>query len=87
MIKSIKNGFYVTELIGQGVNLISGDYSRGASGFWIENGEISFAVSEVTIAGNLKTMFEAMVVADDLETRHAVNAPTVMIEGMTIAGK
>lgn len=86
MISSIKSGFYVTELIGQGVNLISGDYSRGASGFWIENGEITFAVSEITIAGNLRDMFQRMIVADDLEKRFGTNAPTVMIEDMTIAG-
>ena len=87
MIKSLKSGFYATELIGQGVNLITGDYSRGASGFWIEDGEISFAVSEITIAGNLIDMFAAMEPANDLETRYGTNAPTVMIEGMTLAGR
>ena len=87
MIKSLKSGFYATELIGQGVNLITGDYSRGASGFWIEDGEISFAVSEITIAGNLIDMFAAMEPASDLETRYGTNAPTVMIEGMTLAGR
>lgn len=86
MIGSLENGFYVTELIGQGVNLITGDYSRGASGFWIENGEITFPVSEVTIAGNLKDMFAALEPASDLDMRFGTNAPTVMIEGMTIAG-
>jgi len=87
MIGQIKSGFYVTELIGQGVNLITGDYSRGASGFWIENGEITFAVSEVTIAGNLKDMFSRLQPASDLERRFGTNAPTIMIEDMTIAGK
>ena len=87
MIKSLKSGFYVTELIGQGVNLITGDYSRGASGFWIEDGEVTFAVSEVTIAGNLIDMFAAMEPANDLECRYGTNAPTIMIEGMTLAGR
>jgi len=87
LISSIQSGFYVTELIGQGVNLISGDYSRGASGFWIENGELTYAVSEVTIAGNLREMFSHLQPGDDLEKRHGTNAPTVTIEGMTIAGR
>jgi PmbA protein len=87
MIKELKRGFYATELIGQGVNIITGDYSRGASGFWIENGELTFAVSEITIAGNLKDMFAALEPANDLETRYGTNAPTVMIEGMTLAGR
>ena len=87
LIGSLKNGFYVTELIGHGVNMISGDYSRGASGFWIENGERTHAVSEVTIAGNLKEMFARMEPASDLDMRHGTNAPTVLIEDMTIAGK
>ncbi len=87
MIASIKSGLYVTELIGQGVNMISGDYSRGASGYWIENGELTYAVSEITIAGNLRDMFARLQPANDLDTRHGTNAPTVMIEGMTIAGR
>ena len=87
MIKGLKSGFYATELIGQGVNMITGDYSRGASGFWIEDGELTFLVSEITIAGNLKDMFAAMEPASDLETRYGTNAPTVMIEGMTLAGR
>lgn len=86
LIADIKQGFYVTELIGMGVNGVTGDYSRGAAGFWIENGEIAFAVSGVTIAGNLKDMFANLVPASDLEFRHGVNAPTVRIEGMTLAG-
>ncbi len=86
MIADIKQGFYVTELIGMGVNGITGDYSRGASGFWIENGEIAFPVSEMTIAGNLIDMFAALVPANDLEFRYGTNAPTVRIDGMTIAG-
>ncbi|HKQ45957.1 MAG TPA: metallopeptidase TldD-related protein [Rhizomicrobium sp.] len=86
LIADIKQGFYVTELMGMGVNSVTGDYSRGAAGFWIENGEIAFPVSEVTIAGNLKDMFARLVPACDLEFRHGVNAPTVRIEGMTLAG-
>ena len=86
LIADIKQGFYVTELMGMGVNGVTGDYSRGAAGFWIENGEIAFPVSEVTIAGNLKDMFAALTPASDLEFRHGINAPTCRIEGMTIAG-
>ncbi len=86
LLKDIGTGFYVTELIGMGVNGVTGDYSRGASGFWIENGEISYAVSEMTIAGNLKDMFLHMTPADDLEFRNGVNAPTILVEGMSLAG-
>ena len=86
LIADIKQGFYVTELMGMGVNGVTGDYSRGAAGFWIENGEIAFPVSEVTIAGNLKDMFANLTPASDLEFRHGTNAPTVRIEGITLAG-
>ncbi len=86
LIADIKQGFYVTELMGMGVNGVTGDYSRGAAGFWIENGEIAFPVSEVTIAGNLKDMFLNLTPASDLEFRYGTNAPTCRIEGMTIAG-
>ncbi len=86
LMADIKQGFYVTELMGMGVNGVTGDYSRGAAGFWIENGEIAFPVSEVTIAGNLKDMFASLVPASDLEFRHGTNSPTVRIEGMTLAG-
>jgi len=86
LIADIKEGVYVTSLIGQGVNMVTGDYSRGAAGFWIENGEILYPVSEITVAGNLKDMFLAMTAADDLEFRAGTNAPTVRIEGMTVAG-
>ena len=86
LIADIEQGFYVTELLGMGVNGVTGDYSRGAAGFWIENGEIAFPVSEVTIAGNLKDMFARLTPASDLEFRHGTNAPTVRIEGMTLAG-
>jgi PmbA protein len=86
LIADIKQGFYVTELMGMGVNGVTGDYSRGAAGFWIENGEIAYPVSEVTIAGNLKDMFLHLTPASDLEFRYGTNAPTCRIEGMTIAG-
>jgi len=86
MLKNIGTGLYVTELIGMGVNSVTGDYSRGASGFWIENGELAYPVSEVTIASNLKEMFLNMTPADDLVFRRGVNAPTILIEGMALAG-
>ena len=86
MIGEIKSGLYVTELIGFGVNGLTGDYSRGAAGFWIEDGELAYPVSEVTIAGNLKDMFLGLTAADDLNLRYGVDAPTLRIEGMTLAG-
>ncbi|HBC07113.1 MAG TPA: modulator protein [Rhodospirillaceae bacterium] len=87
LICGIKQGLYVTELIGMGVNGVTGDYSRGCSGFWIENGKLTFPVSELTIAGNLKDMFKAITPADDLEFKYGTNAPTLRIDGMTVAGK
>ena len=87
LIADIKDGLYVTEMMGFGVNGITGDYSRGASGFWIENGVISYPVSELTIAGNLMDMYAHLTAADDLEFRYGTNAPTVRIEGMTVAGR
>lgn len=87
LIASVGTGFYVTELIGQGVNPVTGEYSRGASGFWIENGKLSFAVSEVTIASNLKDMFKRMTLANDIDTKFSIAAPTIAIEGMTLAGE
>lgn len=86
LIRSVGTGFYVTELIGQGVNTLTGEYSRGASGFWIENGELTFAVSEVTIAANLRDMYMRMTLADDIDANFAIAAPTIAIEGMTLAG-
>jgi PmbA protein len=86
MVKNIDSGFYVAELMGMGVNGITGDYSRGAAGFWIEKGELTYPVSEMTIAGNLKDMFQHMTVADDLRFRTGVDSPTVRIDGMTAAG-
>ena len=88
IIAQIPNGFYVTELMGFGVNIVTGDYSRGAAGLWIRNGELAFAVSEVTIAGNLKDMLLGMeVVGSDLEFRGSVAAPTLKIGEMTVGGK
>jgi PmbA protein len=87
LIADIKDGFYVTDLIGSGANLVTGDYSRGASGFWIENGERTYAVSEVTIAGSLVDMFRNLTPADDLEFRYSTNAPTLRVEGITVAGQ
>lgn len=86
LIAEIDHGILVTELIGQGVNGITGDYSRGAAGFLIEKGEITRPVSEITIASNLKDMFRALTPANDLEFRYGINAPTLRIDGMTIAG-
>ena len=86
LMADIQEGFYVTEMMGQGVNMVTGDYSRGAAGFWIENGQIAYPVSEVTVAGNLKEMFANLVPANDLEFRFGTDAPTVRIDGMTLAG-
>jgi PmbA protein len=87
IIGDIKSGLYVTETMGHGVNLVTGDYSLGASGMWIENGEIAYPVEEITIAGNLKDMYKNIVaIGNDLVFRGASAAPTIRIEGMTIAG-
>ena len=86
LIGDIKSGLYITDLIGFGVNGVTGDYSRGASGFWIENGKLAWPVSGITVAGNLKDMFLNMTPASDLQFKSSTNAPTVRIEGMTVAG-
>jgi PmbA protein len=86
MIGGVLSGFYVTELMGMGVNGVTGDYSRGAAGFWIEHGELAYPVSEVTIAGNLNDMFLNLTPANDLEFRYGTNAPTIRLDGMTVAG-
>jgi PmbA protein len=86
LIAEIEDGFYVTDLIGMGANLVTGDYSRGASGFWIEHGEITYPVSEVTIAGHLNDVFGRLAPANDLTFRYGTNAPTVRVEGLTVAG-
>jgi len=87
MIKSIGTGFYVTELIGHGPNIVTGDYSRGASGYWVENGEITYPVSEVTLAGKLADMFRNLEPANDLVYRGSINAPSCRLEGMTLGGR
>jgi len=87
LLRQIGTGLYVTDLIGHGANGVTGDYSRGASGFWIENGELAYPVSEITIAGNLRQMFARLTPASDLEERFAFMTPTVAIEGLTIAGR
>jgi PmbA protein len=86
LIKDIDQGFYITELVGMGVNGVTGDYSRGAVGFWIDKGEIAFPVSEVTIAGNLKDMFKNITPADNLVFDYGTNAPTLRVDGMMLAG-
>ena len=86
LMADVKRGLYVTDLIGMGVNGVTGDYSRGAAGFLIEDGVIRKPVSEITIAGNLKDMFRALVPADDLVFRYGMNVPTIRIDGMTVAG-
>ncbi|MBZ9844611.1 TldD/PmbA family protein [Mesorhizobium sp. CA5] len=86
LIASLKSGFYVTEVFGQGVDMVTGEYSRGASGYWIENGALTYPVAEVTIASNLKAMFLNMVPANDLDRNFGTAAPTLLIEGMTLAG-
>jgi PmbA protein len=87
MIAAIGEGLYVTEMIGHGANLVTGDYSRGAAGFAIRGGKLAEAVSEITVAGNLRDMFLNLVPANDLTYRFSVNAPTIAVEGMTIAGR
>jgi len=87
LMADIREGFYVTELFGMGVNGVTGDYSCGATGFWIENGQLTYPVHEVTVAGNLKDMFRTLAVANDLEFLYGIDSPTVRIEGMTVAGQ
>lgn len=87
IIRSVDNGLYITELIGFGVNIVTGDYSRGAGGLWIEKGKLTFPVEEVTIAGNLAEMLERVeAIGSDLEFRNALAAPTLLVTGMTVAG-
>ena len=87
LISTIVDGFYVTEMLGMGVNPVTGDYSRGAAGLWIENGELAAPVSEVTIAGSLLDMFKNVVAANDLQHRFGIDAPTLRIDGLTVAGE
>ena len=86
LISDIKEGLLVTELIGSSVSLTTGDYSRGAAGFWIENGKITYPITEATIAGNLKEMFFEMTPADDIDLRFSTSAPSVRVDGMMVAG-
>jgi PmbA protein len=86
LIADVADGFYVTDLIGMGANMVTGDYSRGASGFWIENGARTYPVSEMTIAGHLNDIFRTLTPANDLVFRYGTNAPTVRLEGLTVAG-
>jgi PmbA protein len=88
IVADIKQGLFVTEFLGFGVNLVTGDFSRGASGLWIENGELTFPVEEITVAGNLKDMFSNITeIGNDLEFRSSIASPTLRIDGMTIAGE
>jgi PmbA protein len=87
IIRSVDRGLYVTEMIGFGVNLLTGDYSRGAVGIWIEKGELAYPVEEITIAGNLATMLcDIEMIGTDLEWRSSVASPTLKIARMTVAG-
>jgi len=86
-MKKMGRGLLVTEMLGQGINMVTGDYSRGAAGFWIENGEIAYAVQEITIAGNLRDMFRNVVaIGNDIVTRGSKQCGSILIERMTIAG-
>ena len=88
MLSELNTGLVVTEVMGQGVNVVTGDYSRGAAGFWVENGEIQFPVSEITIAGNLKDMFKQIVaVGSDVETRSQIQTGSILLESMKVAGE
>jgi PmbA protein len=86
LMADIDQGFYVNEMMGMGVNGVTGDYSQGAAGFWIERGELTYPVSEMTVASNLKDMFMNLSAANDLVFRYGINAPTLRVEGMTVAG-
>ena len=86
LIADIESGFYVTEMMGMGVNGVTGDYSRGAAGFWIDKGEIAFPVSEMTVAGNLKDVFARLQAANDLEFKAGADSPTLRVDDLTVAG-
>jgi PmbA protein len=87
LMKDIKKGVYITELFGSGFNSVTGDFSKGGSGFLIENGEITYPISEITVAGNIKNMFKEMALANDLEFKSRTNSPTIRINNISIAGK
>jgi PmbA protein len=87
MLQRMQRGLLVTELMGQGVNLVTGDYSRGAAGYWVEGGEIRFPVEEITIAGNLREMFKGIAaIGSDVLTRSGRSSGSILLENMTIAG-
>jgi PmbA protein len=87
LMQDMGRGLLVTELMGQGINGVTGDYSRGAAGFWIENGEIAYPVAEVTVAGNLREMYGRIsALGDDVDTRNNIRAPSILVESMTVAG-
>ena len=88
LVKRMGRGLVVTELMGQGVNGVTGDYSRGAAGFWVEGGEIAYPVHEITIAGNLREMYRGIVaLGTDVDTQGGIRCGSVLLEGMTIAGE
>ena len=87
LIKDIKKGVYITELFGSGFNSVTGDFSKGGSGFLIENGEVTYPISEITVAGNIKNMFKEIILANDLEFKSRINSPTIRIDNISIAGK
>jgi PmbA protein len=88
LLSRLGTGLLLTELMGQGVNTVTGDYSRGAAGFWVENGAIQYPVAEITIAGNLKSMFEGIAAAgDDIDARGGVRVGSILLQEMTIAGE
>jgi PmbA protein len=87
LIKDIQKGVYITELFGSGFNGVTGDFSKGGSGFLIENGEVTYPISEITVAGNIKNMFREIKLANDLEFRSRINSPTIRINNISIAGK
>ncbi len=87
MLKKLGRGLFVTDLMGQGANLLTGDYSRGASGYWVENGEIAYPVEEITVAGNLKGMFRGIAaVGSDEVVRGAYRCGSILVDNMTVAG-
>ena len=87
LIKDIRKGVYITELFGSGFNSVTGDFSKGGSGFLIENGEVTYPISEITVAGNIKNMFKEIRLANDLEFKSRINSPTIRIDNISIAGK
>jgi len=88
LLKRLGTGLLVTELMGQGINMVTGDYSRGAAGFWVENGSIQYPVAEITIAGNLRDMLKGIAaVGDDVDARGGTRVGSILLQEMTIAGE